>query len=131
MSTGEESAWTEFKRIWKDAKSIADREGFLHWEVAFPGVWRSWQNTRPEGGFDAVIGNPPWDRIKLQEVEWVRHSCAGISSGSDSGGKTGGYPAASRTARCTRRRLRRRQGPGRRLGPSVPRFRPLSAPRAG
>ena len=21
-------------------------------------------------GFDAVIGNPPWDRIKLQEVEW-------------------------------------------------------------
>ncbi len=70
MSTGEESAWTEFKRIWKDAKSIADREGFLHWEVAFPGVWRSWQNTRPEGGFDAVIGNPPWDRIKLQEVEW-------------------------------------------------------------
>src|ERR1019366_4947496 len=22
------------------------------------------------GGFDAVIGNPPWDRIKLQEVEW-------------------------------------------------------------
>ena len=70
MSTGEESAWIEFKRIWKDAKSIADREGFLHWEVAFPGVWRSWQNTRPEGGFDAVIGNPPWDRIKLQEVEW-------------------------------------------------------------
>ena len=24
-----------------------------------------------EGGFDAVIGNPPWDRIKLQEVEWL------------------------------------------------------------
>ena len=24
----------------------------------------------PKGGFDAVIGNPPWDRIKLQEVEW-------------------------------------------------------------
>ena len=70
MSTGEESAWTEFKRIWEEAKSIADREGFLHWEVAFPGVWRSWQNTRPEGGFDAVIGNPPWDRIKLQDVEW-------------------------------------------------------------
>ena len=70
MSTGEESAWTEFKRIWEDTKAIADREGFLHWEVAFPGVWRSWQNTYPEGGFDAVIGNPPWDRIKLQEVEW-------------------------------------------------------------
>jgi hypothetical protein len=22
------------------------------------------------GGFDVVLGNPPWDRIKLQEVEW-------------------------------------------------------------
>ena len=49
---------------------LADREGFLHWEAAFPGVWHHWQSFRPEGGFDAVIGNPPWDRIKLQEVEW-------------------------------------------------------------
>ena len=70
MSTGKKSAWTKFKQAWEDAKSIADREGFLHWEVAFPGVWSSWQHIRPEGGFDAVIGNPPWDRIKLQEVEW-------------------------------------------------------------
>ena len=44
--------------------SIARRERFLHWEAAFPGVWRGWQDHRPEGGFDAVIGNPPWDRIK-------------------------------------------------------------------
>ena len=59
-----------FSQIWSDADSIADREGFLHWEVAFPGVWRGWQDDRPQGGFDAVIGNPPWDRIKMQEVEW-------------------------------------------------------------
>ena len=58
------------QRIRTSAKSIAGREGFLHWEVAFPGVWRNWQDSRPSGGFDAVIGNPPWDRIKLQEVEW-------------------------------------------------------------
>ena len=51
-------------------ESIADRENFLHWQVAFPGVWRDWQDDNPIGGFDAVIGNPPWDRIKLQEVEW-------------------------------------------------------------
>ena len=56
--------------MWKKTVSIAHSEGFLHWEVAFPGVWYQWQSTRPEGGFDAVIGNPPWDRIKLQEVEW-------------------------------------------------------------
>ena len=62
-----ESAFTD---LWNEARSIADREGFLHWEAAFPGVWHSWQSARPQGGFDAVIGNPPWDRIKLQEVEW-------------------------------------------------------------
>ena len=28
------------------ARSIADREGFLHWEAAFPGVWRRWQSFR-------------------------------------------------------------------------------------
>ena len=59
-----------FADLWRQARTIADREGFLHWEAAFPGVWQHWQNVRPEGGFDAVIGNPPWDRIKLQEVEW-------------------------------------------------------------
>ena len=56
--------------MWRDATAIARRENFLHWEVAFPGVWRRWQDNHPQGGFDAVIGNPPWDRIKLQEVEW-------------------------------------------------------------
>ena len=59
-----------FDSLWHEATSIANREGFLHWEVAFPGVWHRWQESRPQGGFDAVIGNPPWDRIKLQEVEW-------------------------------------------------------------
>ena len=52
------------------SESAAGSEGFLHWEAAFPGVWEQWQNEEPQGGFDAVIGNPPWDRIKLQEVEW-------------------------------------------------------------
>ena len=65
-----DTSWSGFKELWSDARCIADREGFLHWEAAFPGVWRRWQEELPSGGFDAVIGNPPWDRIKLQEVEW-------------------------------------------------------------
>ena len=59
-----------FEEIWRDAKTAARHEAFLHWETAFPGVWQRWQDADPQGGFDAVIGNPPWDRIKLQEVEW-------------------------------------------------------------
>jgi hypothetical protein len=52
------------------AQALAARERFMHWQVAFPGVWDNWESAEPAGGFDAVIGNPPWDRIKLQEVEW-------------------------------------------------------------
>ena len=65
-----ESTDPKFTHLLNQSKSIAKAESFLHWEAAFPGVWRHWQNQTPEGGFDAVIGNPPWDRIKLQEVEW-------------------------------------------------------------
>ena len=64
------SARRAFTAMWNESRSIADREVVLHWEAAFPGVWHGWQDDRPKGGFDAVIGNPPWDRIKLQEVEW-------------------------------------------------------------
>ena len=59
-----------FTKLWHSANTIAAHEHFLHWEVAFPGVWHGWQNTRPQGGFDAVIGNPPWDQIEQPEVEW-------------------------------------------------------------
>ena len=62
--------WPGFNEIWNEARKIADRENFLHWQVAFPGVWRDWQDANPAGGFDAVIGNPPWDQIEQPEVEW-------------------------------------------------------------
>ena len=59
-----------FRTLLPRARRLADEERFLHWQVAFPGVWQDWQSAEREGGFDAVIGNPPWDRIKLQQVEW-------------------------------------------------------------
>ena len=54
----------------EQARALAARRRFLHWEAAFPGVWEEWERPQPPGGFDAVIGNPPWDRMKMQEVEW-------------------------------------------------------------
>ena len=45
-------------------------DGVLHWEAAFAGVWLAQAESDAGGGFDAVIGNPPWDRMKMQEVEW-------------------------------------------------------------
>lgn len=35
----------------------------LHWPLEFPDVMA-------RGGFDVIIGNPPWERIKIQEKEF-------------------------------------------------------------
>ena len=59
-----------FAGLLNKARQILDDERFFNWQVAFPGVWSEWESDRLYGGFDAVIGNPPWDRMKLQQVEW-------------------------------------------------------------
>ena len=59
-----------FAGLLDEARSLRDDERFFNWQVAFPGVWSEWESAGLNGGFDAVIGNPPWDRMKLQQVEW-------------------------------------------------------------
>ncbi|MDB5575441.1 MAG: hypothetical protein JWR80_617 [Bradyrhizobium sp.] len=59
-----------FLAIWTAARALITEERFLNWQITFPGVWSNWASKGREGGFDAVVGNPPWDRIKLQQVEW-------------------------------------------------------------
>ena len=39
---------------------------FFHWPLEFPDVFEN------NGGFDVVLGNPPWERIKLQEKEFFK-----------------------------------------------------------
>ncbi|MDR1350101.1 MAG: hypothetical protein LBJ59_04850, partial [Zoogloeaceae bacterium] len=46
------------------AKTLAGRENFFHWQALFPDVFSG------GGGFDLVIGNPPWDKIRFEEVPW-------------------------------------------------------------
>lgn len=75
-----------FRKLFERAKALIEEEHFLNWEPAFPGVWDNWENAEPEGGFDVVIGNPPWDRIKMQEVEWFaarKPEIAKATKGSD------------------------------------------------
>ena len=59
-----------FAELLREARRLVAEERFLNWQAAFPGVWTNWESVTPTGGFDAVIGNPPWDRMKLQQVEW-------------------------------------------------------------
>jgi hypothetical protein len=56
-------------------RALAAEERFFHWWTAFPTAF-----ARAEPGFDAVIGNPPWDRIKLQEVEWFAERAPEIAA---------------------------------------------------
>jgi hypothetical protein len=49
---------------------------FFHWHLEFPHIFRVPEANQvdPEtgwtGGFTCVIGNPPWERVKLQEREF-------------------------------------------------------------
>ncbi len=57
---------------------LREQYQFFHWHLAFPDVFRvPTEGERPEngqtgwsGGFDVVLGNPPWEKIKIQEKEW-------------------------------------------------------------
>jgi hypothetical protein len=62
----------------KLTQTIAKAAGdfaFFHWPVEFPDVF-----ARRGGGFDVVLGNPPWERIKLQEKEFFASREPAIAS---------------------------------------------------
>src|SRR4029079_10638763 len=45
------------------AEALCRQHAVFHWWLAFPQV-------AARGGFDVMLGNPPWERIKLQEEEF-------------------------------------------------------------
>lgn len=54
----------------REARSLADEHRFFHWEVAYPGVWSSLSSHDRSGGFDAVIGNPPY--VRQEEISAIK-----------------------------------------------------------
>ncbi|MEU2063290.1 DNA methyltransferase [Streptomyces sp. NPDC013455] len=60
-----------------EIRRLREEYAFFHWHLEFPEVFAvpgSGPGARPDtgraGGFDAVLGNPPWERVKLQEQEF-------------------------------------------------------------
>ena len=52
-----------FHPLLTEAIKTSQRNRAFHWPLEFPDIMQ-------HGGFDVVLGNPPWERIKLQEQEF-------------------------------------------------------------
>jgi hypothetical protein len=61
-----------------DVERLASQYQFFHWHLAFPDVFplphegQTAENLQSgwNGGFDVVLGNPPWEHTELKEQEW-------------------------------------------------------------
>lgn len=57
---------------------------FLHPHIEFPDVFED----EHQGGFDCVLGNPPWERIKLQEKEWFAQRVPEVAEAPNAAART-------------------------------------------
>jgi len=57
-------------------EAIAEQNKFFHWHLEFPEVF----GDDRDGGFDVVLGNPPWERIKLQDKEFFATKAPAIAA---------------------------------------------------
>jgi len=62
--------------------SAASAARAFHWPLSFPEV------IIGKGGFDVVLGNPPWERIKLQEQEFFASCDADIAGAPNAAART-------------------------------------------
>lgn len=63
------------------ANKLAKEKRFFHWALEFPEVFE-------DGGFSCVLGNPPWERIKLQEKEFFATKDSAIALAQNKAART-------------------------------------------
>src|SRR5262249_31114560 len=54
-----------FAGIQNKVRELVRSERYQNWQIAYPGVWARWESNELQGGFDAVVGNPPYVRQEL------------------------------------------------------------------
>lgn len=54
------------KKLRASIEGLAAQYGLFHWHLAFPQVF----GPDGGGGFDVVLGNPPWDQAQVSEKEF-------------------------------------------------------------
>ncbi|MEW8548795.1 MAG: N-6 DNA methylase [Candidatus Thiodiazotropha sp.] len=57
---------------------LANTHRFFHWFLAFPDVFE--ENAGRKGGFDVMLGNPPWDVSQLSEEEYFSARAPSIAN---------------------------------------------------
>ncbi len=62
------------EHLQQGARLTSEKVNAFHWFIEFPEIMER------DGGFDVVVGNPPWERIKLQEQEFFAASSPAIAS---------------------------------------------------
>lgn len=67
-------------RLIQEARARAAQHRFFHWEIGFPNIWSNLLSGTRGGGFDAVIGNPPYVRQELLGEEAKRALEAGYQA---------------------------------------------------
>ena len=64
--------------------ALAEKHRFFHWHLAFPDVFSQTsevsETSEVSRGFDVILGNPPWERIKLQEKEYFADKAREIAN---------------------------------------------------
>ncbi|GAA0534346.1 restriction endonuclease [Pigmentiphaga sp. NML030171] len=63
LLTAPERAQTEHAAPIATARTACEQARAFHWPLAFPQVFA-------QGGFDCVLGNPPWEHVELKEEEF-------------------------------------------------------------
>ena len=61
-----EPVFIDIETLIADAQSEAVHRSFFHWPIEFPEVFHRASERNP--GFDAVVGNPPWDETNVEEL---------------------------------------------------------------
>jgi hypothetical protein len=79
------------------AGALARAHGAFHFELTFPEVFfDDGGRLRPDAGFDAVIGNPPWDMLRADTGESRAVTKAGTAAALRFFRRSGAYQAQGR-----------------------------------
>lgn len=73
--------------VMTEIQRLANQYQFFHWQLAFPNIFHLPERGGvPEkkhagwsGGFDIVIGNPPWENTEIQEIQFFSTRDASVA----------------------------------------------------